>query len=190
MVIVENDMIRLVFLHKADAEGITKQIRIAGIVDMPVNIQISIDGAVFADEFLSLKFAYCSRKIHWNRKIFVFRNQFRDVTGREHPAGAKVQKEPQRTGLTDHFTPFIGENIIPGKEKNTGRRRKSMQGDFFTDGRITVHMKLAAGKNPDNVLFHQFLPTASQKRAMGARSVLHRFKNGARTPFFIQVAVA
>ena len=133
MIIVEDDVFRLIFSHQINAKGVAKPVRVAGVIDVAVDIKIRIHRAVFADKFVALQIADSGRKIHRNGKILVLRDQFAHIPGRKHTAGSGVQQQPEGTGLADHFSMGICKHVVPGKETDTGRRGKSMNGNLFPD---------------------------------------------------------
>ena len=64
MVIVQNDPLQFILGHHADTEGIAEHIRIAGVVDVTVHIQIGIDRMILGDELLPLEVADGGGQIH------------------------------------------------------------------------------------------------------------------------------
>ena len=80
-----------VFWQQVCPDGVTGEVSITGIVDMTVYINIGINGMICADKFFALKVTNCGRKIHWDSKIFIIRNQLSDISGRKHFASGQIQ---------------------------------------------------------------------------------------------------
>ena len=190
MVIVQDDPFGLILTHQVNAQGVAEPVRIAGVVDMAVDIQVGIDWVVLGDEFFTLEVADSGRKIHRDGKILVVRDEFADIARREHPAGPDVQQEPEGPGFSDHFSVFVGKDVVAGEETDPGRGREGVDGDLLAGGRIAVHMELTAGEDPDHVVFDQLVPAAAEKHAVHAGGILHGFEDGARAPFARQVTVS
>ena len=146
MVVIQDDLFRFVFRHPFYPECIAQPIRIPGIIDMAIHVNIGVDRSIFRNELFSLKVADCGREIHGDGQIPVVRDQAGNIAGRQHPPCLCIQKQPEGPRLTDHLPTLIGHHIIPGKKTDACRHGKGVQGDLFTCQRITGHMKLAAGK--------------------------------------------
>ena len=183
MIIVQDDTLKFVFGHQLNTEGIAEHIRIAGIVDMAVDIQVGIDRMVLGDEFLALEVTDRSGKVHRDRKILVVRDELADIARREHLAGPDIQEEPKGAGFADHLPVFVGKDIVAGEETDPGRGPEGMDGDLLAGDRIAVHAELAAGEDPDHVVFDQLVPAAAEEHAVHAGGILHGFEDGARAPF-------